>query len=82
MVRAELKADTVGIVVVDDSKLGTLNRTYANNKATRCRAIVAIFCLLTDAPDITIPISHSDGARCLLFMLGLTARRLTQRSIP
>lgn len=61
MVRAEVKADTVGIVVVDDSKLGTLNRTYANNKATRCRAIVAIFCLLTDAPDITIPISHSDG---------------------
>ena len=57
-----IKEDTAGIVLVDQSELGTMNRSIANNRATQCRALVGIYCLLTDAPDLGIPLAHAEGA--------------------
>eukprot|EP00240_Pyramimonas_obovata_P016119 CAMPEP_0118920986 /NCGR_PEP_ID=MMETSP1169-20130426/394_1 /TAXON_ID=36882 /ORGANISM="Pyramimonas obovata, Strain CCMP722" /LENGTH=302 /DNA_ID=CAMNT_0006861629 /DNA_START=118 /DNA_END=1026 /DNA_ORIENTATION=+ len=71
MVRAALKEDTAGIIMVDSSEFGTLNRTMANNRATMSRSLVGIYCLLVDAPDITIPIAHCEGGIYTLYAEGL-----------
>lgn len=71
MVRAALKEDTGGIIMVDANDLGTMNRSIANNRATMCRALVGIYCLLVDAPDITIPVTHCEGGIQTLYAEGL-----------
>lgn len=58
-----------GIILVDESPLGTLNRTLNRATGTQCRALIAAYLLLSEM-DESIDILHLDGGTNAMYKEG------------